>query len=153
MMQLSIEDEPCLEDCDFVRGRLQEHNAAIVGPDNYAPLAIFARDGSGSIRGGLLGETFWQWLHISTVWIAASDRGQGLGTRLLALAEEEAVKRGCIGAFVDSQSFQAPDFYLNRGYEVWGELRDLPVGHRRIFLQKKLAPGGDRRQVGQRAEG
>ena len=56
MMQVSIEDDPCPEDFDFVRDRLQEHNAAIVGPDNYAPLAIFARDGSGSIRGGLLGK-------------------------------------------------------------------------------------------------
>ena len=75
------------------------------------------------------------------------DRGQGLGTRLLALAEEEGIKRGCISAFLDSLSFQAPDFYLKRGYEIWGELKDLPVGHRRIFLQKKLVPSEDRRQV------
>ena len=24
----------------------------------------------------------------------------------------------------------------NAAYEIWGELKDLPVGHRRIFLQK-----------------
>ena len=147
MMHISIEDKPRAEDCDFVRNRLHEHNAAMVGPDNYAPLAIFVRDDTGSIRGGLLGETFWQWLHISIVWVNESDRGQGLGTRLLALAEEEGIKRGCISAFLDSLSFQTPDFYLKRGYEIWGELKDLPVGHRRIFLQKKLVPGEDRQQV------
>ena len=43
MMQISIEDKPRPEDCDFVRNRLHEHNATIVGPDNYAPLAIFVR--------------------------------------------------------------------------------------------------------------
>lgn len=67
--------------------------------------------------------------------------GEGLGTRLLALAEEEGIKRGCISAYLDSMSFQAPDFYLKRGYEIWGELEDFPVGHRRTFLQKKLAGG------------
>ena len=146
-MHISIEDEPRAEDCDFVRNRLHEHNTAIVGPDNYAPLAIFVRDDAGSIRGGLLGETFWQWLHISIVWVNESSRGQGLGTRLLALAEEEGLKRGCISAFLDSLSFQAPDFYLKRGYEIWGELKDLPAGHRRIFLQKKLVPSKNRQQV------
>ena len=105
MVQISIEDKPRPDDCDFVRNRLHEHNATMVGPDNYAPLAIFVRDDTGSIRGGLLGETFWQWLHISIVWVNESDRGQGLGTRLLALAEEEGSKRGCISAFLDSLSF------------------------------------------------
>ena len=147
MMQISIEDKPRAEDYDFVRNRLHEHNIAIVGPDNYAPLAIFVRDDTGSIRGGLLGATFWQWLHISTLWVNESSRGQGLGTRLLALAEEEGLKRGCISAFLDSLSFQAPDFYLQRGYEIWGELKDLPVGHQRIFLQKKLVPSEDRQQA------
>ena len=146
-MQISIEDEPRSEDCDFLRKRLQEHNTSIVGPDNHAPLAIFVRDDTGSIRGGLLGETFWQWLHIRTVWVDESHRGQGLGTRLLALAEEEGIKHGCISVFLDSQSFQAPDFYLKRGYETWSELKDLPAGHRRIFLQKKLVPGDNRHQV------
>ena len=109
-MEIAIEDKPAPEDCGFVRNRLHEHNTAIVGPDNFSPLAIFARDDTGTIRAGLLGETFWQWLHISTLWVQASDRENGLGTRLLALAEEEGIRRGCINAFLDSLSFQAPGF-------------------------------------------
>ena len=100
-MQILIEAHPSPEDCDFVRDRLNEHNEAIVGPDNFKPLSIFVRDEGGTIHGGLLGETFWHWLHISIVWVHESDRGQGIGTRLLLLAEEEATKRGCIGAFLD----------------------------------------------------
>ncbi len=53
-MQISVEDNPTSEDCDFVRNRLHEHNAAIVGPDNYVPLAIFVRDDTGTIPAGLL---------------------------------------------------------------------------------------------------
>ncbi len=142
-MQISIETTPNPEDCDFVRDHLYKYNTAIVGPDNYAPLTIFIRDESGTIRGGLLGETFWQWLHISIVWVNENDRSQGLGSRLLAFAEEEGIKRGCIGVFLDSLSFQAPDFYIKRGYEIWGEIEGLPPNHRRIFLQKKLIASKD----------
>ena len=98
-MQISVEDRPAPEDSDFVRNPLHHHNAAIAGPDNFGPLAIFLRDETGTIRAGLLGETFWQWLHISTVWVNESDRGNGLGIRLLALAEEEGIRRGCRGWF------------------------------------------------------
>ena len=74
MMQISIEDKPRPDDCDFVRNRLHEHNATIVGPDNYAPLAIFVRDDTGSIRGGLLGETF----IFSALILACRTNGSGL---------------------------------------------------------------------------
>ena len=53
-------------------------------------------------------------------------------------AEMRALERGCHSAWVDTFSFQAPGFYPRLGYEVFGEL-DYPPGHKRIFLQKRLA--------------
>ncbi len=44
------------------------------------------------IRDGLLGETFWQWLHISTLWLAEEQREQGLGGQLLHMR----AKRGLL---------------------------------------------------------
>ena len=67
-------------------------------------------------------------------------RGRGLGGRLLAAAEQEAVRRGCVGALLDPHDFQAPAFYYKHGYELFGTLTDLPPGHVRYYLAKRFAP-------------
>ncbi len=66
--------------------------------------------------------------------------GKGIGRRLMGDAEMRALERGCHSAWVDTFSFQAPGFYPRLGYTVFGEL-DYPPGHKRIFLQKRLAGG------------
>ncbi len=87
-----------------------------------------------------IGASYWGWLVIEILWVAEALRGQGYGSRLLAAAEKEALQRGCRHAHLDTMSFQAPNFYLQHGYQVFGELHDLPHGHRRIFLKKELVP-------------
>ncbi|WP_272899885.1 GNAT family N-acetyltransferase [Tolypothrix bouteillei] len=44
-----------------------------------------------------------------------SFRGEGYGDALLATAEQEAVKRGCQYVYLDTFSFQAPEFYRKQG--------------------------------------
>jgi GNAT superfamily N-acetyltransferase len=51
-------------------------------------------------------------------------------------AEREAIRRGCIGVWLLSYSFQAPGFYRRLGYRQIGAL-DFPNGHRAIFFQKR----------------
>jgi hypothetical protein len=57
---------------------------------------------------------------------------------LLAAAEQEALARGCQQAVVDTHSFQAPQFYPNRGYTVCGVIDDYPVRYQQIVFQKRL---------------
>ena len=59
----------------------------------------------------------------------------------MAAAEGRAIERGCHSSWVDTFSFQAPGFYPKLGYEPFGEL-DYPPDFKRVFLQKRLAPGG-----------
>jgi len=72
------------------------------------------------------------------MWLQEEFRGLGYGRKLLSLAEDEARKRGAEYAYLDTFSFQAPDFYKKLGDEVFGELGDFPVGHQRYFLKKEL---------------
>lgn len=48
------------------------------------------------------------------------------------------MKRGCQYAYLDTFSFQAPEFYQKRGYVIFGELPNFPEGHHRFFLKKEL---------------
>ena len=61
---------------------LHAHNVAALGKDvinEYYRLAVVARDGKGQVIGGAWGEVYWDWLHIDTLWVNASHRGEGLG--------------------------------------------------------------------------
>ena len=92
----------------------------------------------GEIAGGLIGETHWDWFYINLMFIKEELRGRGYGHRILTLAEEEARKSGATQAYLDTFSFQAPGFYKKHGYQVFGELKDFPPGHRRYYLTKEL---------------
>ncbi|NMC84104.1 MAG: GNAT family N-acetyltransferase [Anaerolineaceae bacterium] len=137
-LTLSIENEPSSQDVDFVNNALRQYNLLYAPADNYQPLQIFLRSEEGTILGGLLGETYWGWLHISILWIDQSVRKQGYGRQMLQKAEQEATRRGCHAVHLDTMSFQALPFYEGLGYTIFGTLNDLPAGHKRIFLMKTL---------------
>lgn len=139
---ITLEDNPAEADIREIGRALSAHNAAATGDDAHRRLAVFLRDRSGGLVGGLVGMTFWGWLAIDLFWVAEGLRGRGYGSRLLAMAEAEAVRRGCTRALLDTLSFQAPRFYLARGYEVFGELDGFPGEHRRFYLTKRLAERG-----------
>jgi GNAT superfamily N-acetyltransferase len=135
---LTLTDNPTTEDRKAVNDGLAAFNDQYAGPDHYRLLAIFLRDEQGNIAGGLLGETFWNWLHIAILWIREEARGQGFGQQMVTMAEQEAVKRGCEKAFLDTLSFQAPEFYRKLGYVEFGRQDGLPPGYVRHYLRKSL---------------
>jgi len=119
---------------------IRAFNAAATGhPAGPRPLSVLVRDGEGgAVLGGLTGRTSNGWLFIELFHLPEALRGGGLGARLLRRAEEEARARGCTGVWLDTFSFQAPDFYRKQGYQPFGELPDYPEGHSRLFLFKRL---------------
>lgn len=126
-----------VDDPSFVLRELIAFNEGVTGPAGAGDLTVIARH-DGENVGGLVGLTHWNWLHIRLFWIAEPFRRQGVGTRLLRAAEDEARLRGCEHAHLDTFSFQALPFYQKHGYTVFGQLEDYPPGHRRFFLQKML---------------
>jgi GNAT superfamily N-acetyltransferase len=137
-LRIEIADEPKLDETEFIVQQLIQFNSRCAGEGNFRQLAVFLRDADENLVGGLVGSTYWQWLYVDVFWIHESYRGGGSGTSLLAAAEQEAVRRGCQYAYLDTFSFQAPEFYQKLGYAVFGELTDFPAGHSRVFLKKVL---------------
>lgn len=104
---------------------------------NFQEFALRAlRDGE--LVGTLVGSTNLQWLHVSLLAVRPAERRGGVGGALLARAEELARGRECIGAWLDTYDFQAPDFYPRFGYVEFGRIEDMPPGHRRYFFTKRL---------------
>jgi GNAT superfamily N-acetyltransferase len=117
---------------------LSSYNAQQAGITRFQRLCFVVHTPDQVVAGGVFGETYWDWLYIDLLWVKDELRGRGYGHRLLTLAEDEARRRGAKNAYLDTFSFQAPDFYRRHGYQVFGELQDFPAGHQRYFLTKPL---------------
>ena len=91
-------------------------------PGNHVPPWLFARNAAGKVQGGVRGQTYWSWCTIDVLAVAEPYRRQGIGSCLLAKAEEIARARGCVGIRLDTTSFQAPHFYTRRGFTEFGRI-------------------------------
>lgn len=89
------------------------------------------------VLGGILGEIKWGWLHIEGLWVDDAIRQAGWGARLLGVMEQYAQSQGITNFHLETTSFQALPFYQQQGYEVFGQLPDMPPGHVSYFLKKQ----------------
>lgn len=115
-----------------------DYNHAQAGDNKFQRLCYALYGPDEEIVGGILCEIYWGWLYIDLLWVQDELRGQGHGHRLLTIAEDDARQRGAKHAYLDTFSFQAPAFYTQHGYQVFGELQEFPPGHQRYFLTKQL---------------
>jgi GNAT superfamily N-acetyltransferase len=125
-----------------LRERIIAFNIAVTGYDDGRSLSCFLRNADGKMYAGLDGFTWGGYAMIEWLWVEESERGNGLGRRLVQSAEREAATRGCAVVRVNTHTFQAPDFYRKLGYEEIGTARDAPVAHGEVFFVKRLMLDG-----------
>ena len=117
-------------------------NTARGGPSGHRNVAIIARNvDTGEVSSGVWGSILYGWLFIELLYVAEVDRRQGFGSRLLTSAENAAREQGCLGVWLSSYAFQAPEFYKKNGYEAFGELESCSsknAADSRLYLFRKL---------------
>ena len=131
-------EQPGDEEWSTIGGGINAFNTQQAGDDHGKRLCFLLKSADDAILGGVIGVTYWDWLYVDLLWLKEEMRGQGYGHRLLTRAEDEARQRGAKNAYLDTFSFQSPDFYERHGYEVFGTLDNFPTGHQRYFMTKAL---------------
>jgi glucosamine-phosphate N-acetyltransferase len=58
--------------------------------------------------------------HIEDVVVRKEYEGRGIGSALLAAAEEEAKRQGCYKTNPTTRSQKTAEWYKNHGYHEWG---------------------------------
>ena len=134
---IGIIDQPSAGDREAILGGLIEFNRTHAARAGAHPLCVGLFGEGGELTGGLYGTTGFDWLAVELLFVPEALRGSGIGAQLLGRAEETARERGCIGAWLDTFSFQARGFYEKLGYELAGTIPDHPVGGARYFLMKR----------------
>ena len=134
-----LTDAPDPADTAVIQEGLRAYNTAQAGYDDYRPLAVFVTDpATGKVLGGLYGGSYLGQLRVDRFFLPEGLRRFRLGSRLLAMAEEEGRRRGCTRVSLNTMEIQAPGFYKKQGYEAAAVLECTPPGITRYLMSKRL---------------
>jgi GNAT superfamily N-acetyltransferase len=100
---------------------------------------VFVTDAAtGKVVGGLYGGSYLGQLRVDRFFLPEGLRRFRLGSRLLALAEEEGRRRGCTRIALNTLEIQARGFYEKQGYDTAATLDCAPPGVTRYLMSKRL---------------
>lgn len=124
---------------DRILTLLDQHSKAI-GKSFKSEMAYFEAEEDGAYLGGLSARFSpdLKWVFVELLAVAEQGRGKGIGRQLMARLEDEARVRGMDGIWLDTFSFQAPDFYKRLGYTEFGRIDGYPANEVRHFFVKRL---------------
>ena len=134
-------DQPGPDDLDAVDAGLHLYNLAAADLGAVRPLACFARADSGEVIGGLRARQWGAADEVQQLWVDEAHRRRGIGARLMRLLEQAAVGRGAAVIYLDTFSFQAPEFYRHCGYETAARIDGFPEGVGKFLMVKQVGGG------------
>lgn len=134
-LRVSLDAAPSAAVRSVLGGEIDAFHGLTV-PRDSRRFALLLHDEGDRLAGGVCFVLAWQWMFVEALWVGDVWRRRGVGGELLNRAEGQGAASGCHSAWLDT--FQARDFYLRRGYQVFGALEDYPAGQTRYFLRKRL---------------
>jgi GNAT superfamily N-acetyltransferase len=138
-MRIEQTTQPSDDEIQAILTPLRAYNASKAGDGGADKFAFLVRDDDDEqVLGGLSGKLLYRWMFIELLAVPERARGQGIGSRLMAMAEEWAREKNCVGIWLDTFDFQAPEFYRSLGYSEFGQIDNYPPGHRRFYFLKRL---------------
>ncbi len=97
-----------------------------------------AVEDEGDLIAILTADILWDWMYVDELWVHADLRGQGIGKRLMSIAEQFAITERLQGIWLWTQSWQAEGFYAHLGYAEFGRFENFPEGYTRTGFRKQL---------------
>jgi GNAT superfamily N-acetyltransferase len=135
-------EESTKEEYDLVDNGIDEYNLSKV-PSTQEPSLIpinrVIKGLNGEVLGGINSLLYCSTcLHVGVLWVKEEYRKEGYGSILLNEIEKIGKEKGCNLIHLDTFDFQAKDFYLKHGYEIFGVLDDCPMEHKRYYMKKNI---------------
>jgi len=131
----SKNDESVISDGVFEQGR------GLATGGKAQALACFVRQDGMVIAGGL-GRTEYGRLFITSVWVVADLRGQGIGSEVITRMEREAITRGCHDALIETLIEANVRLYERLGYKSVARIPKYVGDFTRSIMVKPLMNDG-----------
>ena len=116
---------------------LEEYNHSVAPLKDVRPLAVVLFADDQSIIGGAVGRTWGRCCELLQLWVSPGHRRGGHGSTLLTEFELRGRVRGCDVFYLTTLSYQAPDFYIQRGYGILAKIEGYPNGIAKYLLQRQ----------------
>jgi GNAT superfamily N-acetyltransferase len=139
-VEFEVEDLPDPHDIELLEARIRREASAAMGLGDEVDLAIFVRE-EGEVVAGISGWTWGDCCELQSLWVQPSLRGRGLATKLIAAAESEAARRGCVQTVHFTYEFQARTLYERNGYKLVARVQGFPSGTDALWYHKRLRSG------------
>ena len=129
---------------NFIEQVFKEQYEDSFGPDMLEKLEpqdyYLAREEEGRLIALLHAQQVLENIHIKALVVDKGHQKKGLGASLLAELEEKATEAGVTSITLSTKSYQARDFYIKQGYEIYASLEDVPqIGVTKYHFIKRLS--------------
>lgn len=128
------------EESELIVDKIVEYNLSkvpIIQESSFIWINRVIVDTYGDIIVGINSKMYcWNCLYIDVLWVKEEYRKEGLGSKILNEIEKVAKDKGCYLIHLDTFDFQAKDFYIKHGYDIFGILDECPQRHKRYFMKK-----------------
>ena len=115
---------------NFIEQVFKEQYEASFGSTRFEELEpkdyYLTREEEGKLIALLHAQQVLENIHIKALVVDKEHQKKGLGASLLAELEEKAAEAGVTSITLSTKSYQAKDFYLKQGYEIYASLADVP---------------------------
>ena len=115
---------------DFIKQVFKEQYEASFGSARLEELEpkdyYLTREEEGRLIALLHAQQVLENIHIKALVVDKEHQKKGLGASLLAELEEKAAETGVTSITLSTKSYQAKDFYIKQGYEIYASLSDVP---------------------------
>ncbi len=135
-LKFTIKSNPSSEEQRVIRDGIIEFNQSIIS-DKPSCFNIFVKDNE-NVIGGAIVYQHKDALYIDVLWCMERYRFKGIGSKLIAMIENEANNKSIKKLFVDTFAFQAEEFYKKHGFSIIGIIPEYLLDHDRIFMRKDL---------------
>ena len=136
---ITVTDELDPADVAVITDGLGAYDFSQIGYRDFRRLFVVVRDlQTGKVVGGLYGRSEFGLVYVDWLFLPEDLRRARIGSRVLAIAEEEGRRRGCTRIALTTLSVQAPGFYKKQGYDVAATIDCDPPGLIRYYMMKKL---------------
>lgn len=133
---LEVKNKPKKLENAIIQQKILDFNDSILGKSE--DFSVFIKETNGKIHGGIIIQLRLKLklLYIDYLWVTPKLRNKGFGAKLVNIAEQIAINKGCNTAELETLEFQAEKFYQKLGYHRFGLVKQYMSKFDYFFMKK-----------------